>query len=562
MTFRTRLAAGFGLVLLVVVVVGAVGYRSTYRMSAEEDKMVANAKKQNMAMEMEWALASESDDLRGYLLTGDAALVTEFNARAQHLTESATEVKGMLVTARGKALLPQIEGQHQLNLDAYRKAIEMRRAGKSEEAMRLVFSPELNGRRTQMMKDMQELDDLTDQLMAEAIAGHDEAEVQTRAMMLIFGLLGIAGGVICAGLVTRSITRPVCAVGEALKAIDAGELNFADLAVGSEDELGDAARALNSMKNNLREVVGSMADAAEALSVASGDISVNASEGVKGAETEKGQVQQIATAMQEMSATIHEISEGTNQATESARRASENARSGGTIVDNMRERMQGISRAVHEASGKVAELGQRSDEIGKIVAVIDDIANQTNLLALNAAIEAARAGEQGRGFAVVAGEVRRLAERTANATREITGMIEGVQTETRTVVETMHAGTEEVEHGVEITVKAGESLQQIIGDAENVGQMISQIATATTEQSATTEDVTMSVTRINQLVTGSAEEAQKTARSCDRLTGLAEELRKMVGRFHIAEGGRDRGRDARATERSGAVRPQLTSPAM
>ncbi|HEY1501506.1 MAG TPA: methyl-accepting chemotaxis protein [Acidobacteriaceae bacterium] len=562
LTFRTRLAGGFGVVLLVVVIVGGVGYQSTYRMSDEADKMVASSNTQNMTMEMEWALASESDDLRGYLTTGDAALVTELNARAQHFTESAAAVKGLLATARGRQLLPQIEDAHRLNLEEYRKAVEMRRAGKSEEAVRLVFNPEVDGRRTQMMKDMEELDDLSDPLMQQAIAAHNAAEVQTRTMMLIFGLLGLAGGALCGGLVMRSITRPVRAVGEALKAIDAGELNFADLPVSSQDELGEAAQALNSMKNNLLEVVRSMADTAEGLSVASSDISANASEGVKGAETEKGQVQQIATAMQEMSATIHEISGGTNQATESARRASENARSGGAIVENMRERMQGISRAVHEASGKVTELGQRSDEIGKIVAVIDDIANQTNLLALNAAIEAARAGEQGRGFAVVAGEVRRLAERTANATREITGMIEGVQSETRAVVETMTAGTEEVEQGVAITVTAGESLKQIIGDAENVGQMISQIATATTEQSATTEDVTVSVTRINQLMTNSAEEAQKTAQSCDRLTGLADELRSMVGRFHIAGNGEEHGREVRVGKRSGAARPQLVSPAV
>lgn len=543
-TFRTRLAAGFGVVLLLVVIVGAVGYRATYRMSDEADKMVASAQQQNLTMEMEWALVSESDDLRGYLAIGDDSLVAEFNARAQHFNESAAQTEEMLVNARGKELLPQIEGQHQLNLAAYRKAIEMRRAGETEDAMHLAFGPESEGRRAQMMKDMEELDGLSDQLMQKAIAGHDAAESQTRAMMLIFGLMGLAAGVVSAGLAVRSITRPVHSLVGALKAIDASQLNFADLEVASTDEFGQAARALNSMKNNLLQIVRSLAETADELTTTSNDISANARQSVEGAGTEQGQVQQIATAMQEMSATVHEISNGSNRAAESALRASENARSGGTIVDNMRERMQEISKAVHEASGKVTELGQRSDEIGKIVAVIDDIANQTNLLALNAAIEAARAGEQGRGFAVVAGEVRRLAERTANATREITGMIEAVQSETRTVVATMQAGTQEVARGVEITLEAGESLHQIIGDAENVGQMIGQIATATTQQSATTEEVTVSVTHINELVTHSADEAQKTARSCEQLTRLAEELRAMVGGFSVAD----------AEERGGGVR--------
>ncbi len=145
--------------------------------------------------------------------------------------------------------------------------------------------------------------------------------------------------------------------------------------------------------------------------------------------------------MQEMAATVAEVSENSNKAAAASQQAAEMAREGGKVVEETLSRMRTISASVSDTARKVQELGKRSDEIGRISGVIDDIADQTNLLALNAAIEAARAGEQGRGFAVVADEVRKLAERTGNATKEIAGMIRNIQAETKTAVAAMRAGS-------------------------------------------------------------------------------------------------------------------------
>jgi len=155
--------------------------------------------------------------------------------------------------------------------------------------------------------------------------------------------------------------------------------------------------------------------------------------------------------------------------------------------------MRSIAEAVGTSSAKIEELGKQSDAIGQIVDVIDDIANQTNLLALNAAIEAARAGEQGRGFAVVADEVRKLAERTTTATREITAMIGTVQQETRNAVETMKSGKEQVNKGVEITSQAGLVLDEIIQAAAKAGEMISHIAGTAAQQSSAVAEVTSNI---------------------------------------------------------------------
>jgi methyl-accepting chemotaxis protein len=234
-----------------------------------------------------------------------------------------------------------------------------------------------------------------------------------------------------------------------------------------------------------------------------------------------------------MSSTVLQVSENSNRAAEASRKAAETARHGGAIVQDTLGKMRVIAESVGGTARKMEELGKRSDEIGRIIAVIDDIADQTNLLALNAAIEAARAGEQGRGFAVVADEVRKLAERTTTATKEIAQMIKNIQDETRAAVTAMEAGSEQVEAGVKSTTEAGESLKDIIQMAEEVGEMITHIATAATEQSAASEEVNQNMDQIAKLVKESAVGAQQSAKACQDLSGLALDLQKMVGNFTV-----------------------------
>jgi methyl-accepting chemotaxis protein len=167
--------------------------------------------------------------------------------------------------------------------------------------------------------------------------------------------------------------------------------------------------------------------------------------------------------------------------------------------------------------------------------VIDDIADQTNLLALNAAIEAARAGEQGRGFAVVADEVRKLAERTAHATADIAQKIKRIQEETTSTIEAMNVGTDLVKTGVEKTARAGAALKEIVRLAGVVGEMVNQIAAATTEQSSAVTEVNSTIDRITSISNETASASQDAAKSCDALSQLATQLRKLVGQFVLSD---------------------------
>jgi len=290
------------------------------------------------------------------------------------------------------------------------------------------------------------------------------------------------------------------------------------------------------MKNNLRDIIHSIAATATHVASASEEISASATQQAQGAQTQKDQAAQVATAMGEMSSTVTQVSDSCNKAAEAARQAAETARQGGSIVDDALLKMQVIAESVGTTAKTVEGLGKSSDQIGQIIGVIDDIADQTNLLALNAAIEAARAGEQGRGFAVVADEVRKLAERTSTATKEIAHMIKNIQDETRVAVAAMETGTKQAVEGVSSTARAGDSLKTIIQMSEEVGAMITEIATAATQQSSTTEQVNHNVEQIARLVNEAATGAKQSATACQDLSGLALDLQSMVAKFNLGDG--------------------------
>jgi methyl-accepting chemotaxis protein len=266
---------------------------------------------------------------------------------------------------------------------------------------------------------------------------------------------------------------------------------------------------------------------------ASEELSASATLQAQGADTQKDHTTQVASAMQEMAATVQEVSENSHKAAEASRSAAQAARQGGEVVQEALASMRSIADSTRKVAARVVELGKGSQQIGKIIAVIDDIADQTNLLALNAAIEAARAGEQGRGFAVVADEVRKLAERTTKATNEIAGMIESIQVETKNAVQAMEQGNLEVEKGVQKTSASGAALDEIIKLAENVGDMISQIATAATEQSATTEQINSNIAQISSTAQESSVAAEETAKACTDLSGRALDLQNIVTQFKL-----------------------------
>jgi len=374
-------------------------------------------------------------------------------------------------------------------------------------------------------------------------------------VIVLTTILGVIIGGCVAAFLGRSFYRATNAVLSRAKEIAEGDLTGSDVELKTSDEFADLAAVVNAMHANLRKTIESIAATTEHLASASEQISASATQQSAGTDVQKDQTQQVATAMQQMASTVLHISENSTKAAAAARQASDIAHQGGKTVEETLAKMRQIATSVSETAGQVEALGKRSDQIGQIIGVIDDIADQTNLLALNAAIEAARAGDQGRGFAVVADEVRKLAERTTEATKEIAGMIRSIQSETASAVQAMEAGTKQAEAGVVTTAAAGSSLREVIGSAESVREMIAQIATAATQQSSATEQVNANVEQIAKITAETALGAQQAAKACHDLSNLALDLQGIVSKFQLVHNGHSNGH-VRKEVRRGLVKSQ------
>lgn len=367
---------------------------------------------------------------------------------------------------------------------------------------------------------------------ATAVAAAEAASKWSMMGMIGAAVIAIIIGIIISMVIANNISNRIFLVAGAAELMADGNIGKT-VDVSGNDEIGMLAASFNKMAVNLKNLIGGIGQASNQIASSSEELSTTAEQMSKGAQTQTSQTSQIATAMEEMSSTVLEVAKNSQSAASSANAASSLAQKGGEVVALTVEGMKRIAETVQGSARTVEELGKNSDQIGEIVGVIDDIADQTNLLALNAAIEAARAGEQGRGFAVVADEVRKLAERTTKATKEIAAMIKKIQKDTVGAVAAMEAGTKEVGEGVNLASQAGESLMQIVNSVQTVNDMIRQIATAAEQQSTAAEQISKSIEEIAGVTKETASGTHQTASASHELSRMAVELQGMVGQFKI-----------------------------
>jgi methyl-accepting chemotaxis protein len=321
---------------------------------------------------------------------------------------------------------------------------------------------------------------------------------------------------------------------ERLKDIASGNGDLSKrLDVKGKDEPAQAAYWLNQFIDKISQTIASVVGATSSLTSATVELNSTAAQMAGNAEQVAAQAGTVATASEEMAATSMDIASNCNLAAESAKRAVSTTQKGFEVVKNTIEGIRDRGERTKRNAGAISSLGERSDQIGEIVATIEDIADQTNLLALNAAIEAARAGEQGRGFAVVADEVRALAERTTRATREIGEMIKAIQLETRQAIVSMEEGVKGTEKGAVEAAQLESALHDILEQVNAVTMQVSQIATAAEEQTATTTEITANIHRISEIIEGTSHGAHKTAQASSALSETGESLRKLMEQFRL-----------------------------
>jgi methyl-accepting chemotaxis protein len=341
-----------------------------------------------------------------------------------------------------------------------------------------------------------------------------------------------------------------------IASIERSDLNHS-LRSKRADEIGMLLNAFGGFVSSIRMTLYKVADISSSVASSSAEISASTEEIAAGAQEQSSQAGEVASAVEEMTKTIVENSKNASETEEVAKKSRETAERGYKVVEDTLTGMRRIADVVRQSAGTVGELGKSSDQIGEIISVIDDIADQTNLLALNAAIEAARAGEQGRGFAVVADEVRKLAERTTKATKEIALMIKKIQSDTGGAVRSMEEGTKEVDEGITLADRAGEALQEIVQTSQKVTDMVAQIAAASEQQSSASEQISKNVEAINSITQETAGGTEQVARAANELNVLTEELRNIISQFHLetadaqSDAGNGRQYDPPRAKRSG-----------
>jgi methyl-accepting chemotaxis protein len=289
--------------------------------------------------------------------------------------------------------------------------------------------------------------------------------------------------------------------------------------------------SINNVALSLSDTIARVNEAVVATASSATEISSSTGQMAAGAQETSSQTAEIASAIEEMTKTIFETSKNTAIASEESALASRKAEEGTQRVSDTTRGMEQIVSATREAGGIISSLSQKTDQIGAITEVIDDIANQTNLLALNAAIEAARAGEQGRGFAVVADEVRKLAERTTKATKEIADTIRSVQKEAKDADASMTMADSAVTAGIELIRQVADSLKEILSVNAKVAGLVEQVAAASEEQSTTAEQISKNIDMISNVTNESAAGVGQVAKTAEDLSKLTLNLQELISQF-------------------------------
>jgi methyl-accepting chemotaxis protein len=351
------------------------------------------------------------------------------------------------------------------------------------------------------------VDELAALATTRAAAAQEQAEAGTNLAATVVGVLVLVCVALAGGFgwwLTRSIAVPINEAVQHARAIAGGDLSQA-VSIQAGGEAGELARALAEMQASLRRLVGEVRSSTDSITTASAEIATGNQDLSARTEQTASNLQQAASSMEQLTSTVRQSADSARQANQLASSAAEVAARGGSVVSQVVTTMN--------------EINTSSKKINDIIGVIDGIAFQTNILALNAAVEAARAGEQGRGFAVVASEVRSLAQRSAQAAKEIKGLI--------------GASVDRVEAGSRLVADAGKTMSEIVGSVQRVSDIIGEITTASSEQSDGIGQVNTAVTQLDQMTQQNSALVEESAAAAESLKDQAQRLSQAVGAFRL-----------------------------
>ncbi|WDH35845.1 methyl-accepting chemotaxis protein [Pseudomonas chlororaphis] len=481
------------------------------------------------------------------MLQGDS--VAQFNSvidLSKLIQQARFQVRGYTYSGKAEAEQPALDAidnalnnlaslpaklpeQHLANLQQATDALKGYRSAVSDFRDSQVASAAALKR---MAAQGNRLMDVSKQLTAAQTHKRDSDAAQARSTLAIVTALALLFGLVAAWSITRQIVIPLRQTLKVVERVASGDLSE-NLQVERRDELGQLQRAMQRMTLSLRELIGGISDGVTQIASAAEQLSAVTEQTSAGVNSQKVETDQVATAMNEMAATVQEVARNAEEASEAAVAADQQAREGDKVVGEAIAQIERLAAEVGNSTAAMGHLKQESDKIGSVLDVIKSVAQQTNLLALNAAIEAARAGEAGRGFAVVADEVRSLAQRTQKSTEEIEELIVGLQNGTQEVANIMDNSRNLTDSSVELTRRAGGSLENITRTVSAIQAMNQQIAAAAEQQSAVAEEINRSVLNVRDVSEQTSAASEETAASSVELARLGTHLQTLVGRFRV-----------------------------
>ena len=508
MKIRTRLALGFALMALMIVLIGAVSLIKTAAMHGSFRTVVYD----------QYPKIHELHTIKDQLGTNEAAIsrmlhyqdadnidkqIAAVHATRKHISEELSKLQSQITSAGGQEAMGKIKGPRAQHLSVQDRYIDAIKTGRADDA-RAILLQEIPPVRTAYHQALDGLLKYQNKLMEASIAQAADAVSSIQWAVSIAIPLALLVALIMALRTIHSITRPIAQAVNVAHAVAAGELTHA-IDVRGSDETAQLLQALQSMQESLVKVVGKVREGSASVAIASQQIAQGNSDLSARTESQASALQQTAASMEQLNSTVRQNADNASQANQLAVSASSVAQQGGAVVADVVLVMQ--------------DINDSSNKISDIIGVIDSIAFQTNILALNAAVEAARAGEQGRGFAVVASEVRSLAGRSAEAAREIKRLI--------------GASVERVESGTALVGRAGQTMTEVVGAIQRVADIMGEISAASNEQSQGVAQVGEAVTQMDQVTQQNAALVEEMAAAAASLNTQARELVDTVAVFRL-----------------------------
>lgn len=433
--------------------------------------------------------------------------------------------------------VPKLREELKIYREERKVALDLAAAGKKTEAYSY-FNAKVAPHLDKINTYLQELAEYNSKVASNLRKDTEETAALVTKVVVSITMLSILLGIIITWLIARMIVNPLKDMLSSISKDANGYISIKKVKVTASDEVGELGSSLNDFTEQVRTIIKNVASSAEQLAASSQELTASAEQCAlatnqvaisitavaQGTEEQVHAVDDASGTIEQLSSGIHTVSESANVAAGTSEKTAAMARNGEKSVESAVTQMAHIEKTVNSSAHVIARLGERSKEIGQIVNTISGIAGQTNLLALNAAIEAARAGEQGRGFAVVAEEVRKLAEQSQEAAKQVATLIGEIQADTDQAVTAMHNGTREVKVGEEVVQAAGQVFAEIVGLITQVSRQVKEISSSIEQMASGSQNIVSSMQSVDKLSKEMAGQTQAVSAATQEQSATMEEI--------------------------------------